>query len=205
VRAINSADTTMNNQFVNIIDIDSVRRNSYTVQLLLLFLFFSCFCVGVLGAQESRKGEKKYQPHTNAVETISLDELEQLYLKNTSDTLLVVNFWATWCKPCVEELPLFEQITKDFATKKVKVVLVSLDFLKDKETKLIPFIKKRRLSSKVVLLSSKLNTTEIEQIHKEWSGAIPMTIIHRGSSSTHLFFEKQFSDDELKQVISKNI
>lgn len=171
----------------------------------MLDIFLSFVPLGVLHAQVTSSSKQPIKSQNKVIETISLDELEKNYLKNTSDTLLVVNFWATWCKPCVEELPLFEQITKEFAGKKVKVVLVSLDFLKDKETKLIPFVAKRQLQSKVVLLSSKLNTTEIEQISKDWSGAIPMTIIHRGSTSTHLFFEKQFSENELSELITKQM
>ena len=54
-------------------------------------------------------------------------------IDNTSDTVYVVNFWATWCKPCVEELPDFEKANQDFATQKVKVLLVTMDFKEDLE------------------------------------------------------------------------
>ena len=45
-----------------------------------------------------------------------------------SDTVYVLNFWATWCAPCVEELPSFEKLNKAYAGKPVKEVLINTDF-----------------------------------------------------------------------------
>ena len=78
----------------------------------------------------------------------SFDDLEPLFNKQT-DTTYVINFWATWCKPCIEELPYFEKLHKDFGSEKLKVILVSLDFPKDFKTKLIPFVEEHQLRSDV--------------------------------------------------------
>ena len=82
------------------------------------------------------------------------DALEKELFKE-NDTLYVVNFWATWCAPCVKELPYFETFSNENSTQKVKVILVSLDFEKQKESKLIPFLKKKKITSNVVLLLEK--------------------------------------------------
>ena len=69
-------------------------------------------------------------------------DLYQAAVTPDPDKVYVVNYWATWCAPCVKELPHFERLGSDYADKNVEVVLVSLDFKNQQERALIPFIKK---------------------------------------------------------------
>ena len=66
------------------------------------------------------------QAASQIAEVIKLDNLKQM-LSAESDTIYVINFWATWCKPCVKEMPYFEKLGANFADKKLKVILISLD------------------------------------------------------------------------------
>jgi len=66
--------------------------------------------------------------------------LESAIIKN-ENTIYVINFWATWCMPCVKELPYFEKLNAE--NKDAKVVLISLDFKDQLESKLLPFLKKK--------------------------------------------------------------
>ena len=75
------------------------------------------------------------------------------YLEKENDTTYIINFWATWCAPCIKELPYFQQINDEFADKKLKVLLVSLDFERQIESRLIPFIKKHKVTPEVIVLS----------------------------------------------------
>src|SRR5512142_2271974 len=84
----------------------------------------------------------------NKVPTLNFNKFEP-YLHRTTDTLYIVNFWASWCVPCREELPAFEKIGDKYSKMKVKVLLVSLDFPNQLETRLLPFIKKYKLKSEV--------------------------------------------------------
>ena len=93
------------------------------------------------------------------------------------DTLYMINFWATWCKPCVEELPLFETFQAKNQAKKVKVLLVSLDFKSQIERRLIPFIQEQKLRSEVLVLADPNYNTWIAQVNDRWDGAIPATLI----------------------------
>lgn len=96
------------------------------------------------------------------------------------DTLRIFNFWATWCVPCVKELPYFENVNNEYAVQKVKVILISLDFIENLETDLIPFIKKHELSSEVVLLDDPDANRWISMVDQSWDGAIPVTLFKKG-------------------------
>src|SRR5512137_1558298 len=75
------------------------------------------------------------------------------YLHKTTDTIYIINFWATWCKPCIKELPDFERINADYRNEKVKVILVSLDFPNKHDESLIPFLIEHNIKSNVIHLT----------------------------------------------------
>jgi thiol-disulfide isomerase/thioredoxin len=134
------------------------------------------------------------------VSLIKFPTLEK-YLTSKSDTLYVINFWATWCKPCVEELPYFEKINAEYKDQKVKVLLISLDFTSQHEKQVVPFVQRRKLASEVMHLNEPNQNAWIDKVHPEWSGAIPATLFVHSSSSTYLFEEKPFTYEELKSKI----
>jgi len=120
---------------------------------------------------------------------------------NKSDTVYVINFWATWCKPCVEELPNFEKLTATYGTKNLKVILVSCDFKKQVESRLIPFIKDKNIVPQVVFMNESNPDNWIEKVDKRFSGAIPATLIINGSKGFRHFSEGEMSYDELETII----
>jgi len=121
---------------------------------------------------------------------------------NDKNTTEVVNFWATWCAPCIKELPYFEKLNSE--NKQVKVVLVSLDFKNQFESKLVPFLKKKSIKSEVVLLTDKDYNSWLPKVDNEWSGSIPATLIIKNGKKT--FAERVFSDyEELNQFVNSNI
>src|SRR5471030_1759528 len=89
--------------------------------------------------------------YSQNINVIKITDLEKR-IKNNSDTTYIVNFWATWCAPCVKELPDFDSINKVYKGQQVKVLLVSMDFKEDLRSKLIPFIKEKKITSEVNLL-----------------------------------------------------
>jgi len=118
------------------------------------------------------------------------------------NTIYVVNFWATWCAPCVKELPHFEQLNSE--NKNIKVVLVSLDFKNQFESKLLPFLKKKSIKSEVVFLSDTNYNTWLPMVDKDWSGSIPATLIIKNGDK--FFVEKMFSNyGELNDYVNKII
>lgn len=128
----------------------------------------------------------------------TFEDLEPLFHLD-NDTTYVINFWATWCAPCVAELPYFEELNDKYGI--VKVVLVSLDFERQIDRKLLPFLNKNKIGSEVRVLLDGKSHRWIDRVDPEWSGAIPVTYIRSGSKSG--FFEQVFhSFEELDAVLS---
>ena len=123
------------------------------------------------------------------------NELENYLSSKDKSKTYVLNFWATWCAPCVKELPYFEELNSNYLNQNVEVILVSLDFSKQIEKKLIPFLEKRHLKSEVVVLDDVDSNIWIPKVNKDWSGAIPATVIYNKDKS--FFYERSFTYNEL--------
>lgn len=140
------------------------------------------------------------QAKSQTIPIVKFDFYEKLRAKN-NDTTYVVNFWATWCKPCVNELPYFEQLNETYKNQKVQVVLISLDFIKQYDSKLKPFVTKNKLQSLVVLLDEPNYNAWIDKVDASWGGAIPATVIFNNEKKYYRFFEHEFTFDELEHIV----
>jgi len=132
------------------------------------------------------------------IETIDRDGLKA-YLNQNDDTTYVLNFWATWCKPCVEEMPDFLKLNREMQNKPFKMVLISLDFPSQVKSRLIPYIKENNIEAHVVLLDDPNSNAWIPMVNENWSGAIPGTLIYNHSNRE--FFEKKLHYTELKEIV----
>ena len=160
--------------------------------IVICFIF-----LGFISCKKEVLAKEKQEIDTSrvTVKVYNYKELKPL-LEQKGDKIYVVNFWATWCAPCVKELPAFEKLNSVYAAKGVEVLLVSLDFPKQKEKKLIPFIVRKNLHSKVVMLDDINEDVWIKAIDSSWSGAIPATIIYNKNSRN--FYEKYFDYETLE-------
>jgi len=132
----------------------------------------------------------------------SFDDFAPVLKQTQTDTTYVLNFWATWCPPCVKELPYFEQLQQSTAQQKIKIILVSLDFRKELETKLKPFLKQKQFSTLIVALLDSKQQQWIEKVDSTWSGALPATLVYRGSERK--FKEGEFENfDELHNLVKE--
>ncbi|AMM51233.1 redoxin [Rufibacter sp. DG15C] len=158
---------------------------------LLLCLFL---VIGVTGGTTAFGQSPK-------VPVIKLAQLQK-YLQSPADTTYIINLWATWCKPCVEEIPHFEALQKQYAGKPVKVLLVSLDFAKDLDKKVIPFVQKRQLQSTVLLLDEPDYNSWIDAFDPAWSGALPATLFLNNAKKQRFFVEKPLTPALLQEYLS---
>lgn len=133
------------------------------------------------------------------IEVIKWPKLEE-YINKKEDKIKVINFWATWCKPCVEELPHFEKIHQQYKDKNVEVLLVSLDQASMTD-KVKASLKKNNITARVVLLDEVDFNKWINQVDTTWSGSIPATLIVSKNNTSKAFYEKQFTQRELEELI----
>ena len=130
------------------------------------------------------------------VPVVDFEGLEPLLNRRDGQTY-VLNFWATWCAPCIKELPYFEEVNRD--REGVRVILVNLDMPRMWESHLIPFIQEKQLGAEVIVLDDPDQNSWIPRVHEDWSGAIPATLLYKDGSRE--FYEKPFTRDELFQTI----
>ena len=130
----------------------------------------------------------------------NFDDLEYIF-EYSNDTTYLINFWATWCGPCVKEMPYIESLKEEYASEDFEIILVSLDFKKQIQSRLIPYLNKNNIQSKVVLLLDDKANDWIDKVDKNWTGAIPITLIY--NKSKRLFFETEFhSKEELVNILN---
>jgi thiol-disulfide isomerase/thioredoxin len=175
------------------------------IQKSIYILFF---LIGFTSCKKevTKEADVEKTVQVSSVKTYNYNELKP-FLEKKDENIYIVNFWATWCAPCVKELPYFEKIKQDYASKNAEVLRVSLDFPKQVNKKLIPFINKHQIQSEVVLLDDVNEDFWIKAIDESWSGALPATIIY--SKNNRKFYEQSFDyktlERELLTFINKKL
>ena len=140
------------------------------------------------------------QAQKDFYESVSIQTFDQR-LAAGADTVFVVNFWATWCAPCIRELPHFDALQKEYAGKKLKVLLVSVDAPSRAKTALNAFLDDRNMLCEVLHLNESKPHEYIDRIAPQWSGSIPATLVIPPSPGKRLFHEGEMSLNELHHWI----
>lgn len=153
---------------------------------ILLLLSFTLLCFAPAFAQD--------------VQVIKLADLEKL-LKKPNEGVVLINFWATWCRPCIEELPYFSKAAQEYADKGVSMYFVSLDDVEILDSRVKPFVKKKGLKGMVLLLDETDQNAFINKVDPQWSGAIPTTIILTGKERKMI--EGKMEPQALKALLNK--
>lgn len=138
--------------------------------------------------------------HAQNFKPVEFSDFEN-FMQTNNDTLYVINFWATWCKPCIEELPYFENLHLESADKNIRVILVSVDTESRWSSALESFITKKNLQAEVWSFYNAKPPDWIDRISPDWSGAIPGTLFLRNGTKT--FYEKSFTYEELHTIIKQ--
>lgn len=143
--------------------------------------------------------------HGQEIRSVKITEIERII--EESKTPLIVNMWATWCKPCIEEIPYFIKEVDEYNAKvgsggdSIQLLLVSLDFKEAFPEDISSFAKKRKFKASIVWLNETNADYFCPKIAPEWSGAIPATLFVNGKTGYRNFIEKQLSHTELKKEI----
>lgn len=158
--------------------------------LIIGLLFIASLCsVNKLTAQV---GELKI---------IDVPALEEIMLQSEGYKIKVINFWATWCKPCIKELPYFVSAQSQFP--EVEFIYMSIDF-SENASKTVKFAQKKKLNpSGLYLIDDVDYNSWIDKVSPEWSGAIPATLIMKDGKK--YFYEKEFHEGELEELIKQKL
>lgn len=132
----------------------------------------------------------------------SRGEIEKL-LSNHGADLLVVNFWATWCGPCVEELPYFIRLANSHPTERVRVLGLSADFADQLETTVIPFLKSREVPYSNVVLWLDNPEDAISLVSDEWSGVLPATFFYDREGRKLKELPRVVTETELNDTVAE--
>ncbi|GAA3745328.1 TlpA disulfide reductase family protein [Flavobacterium ginsengisoli] len=146
--------------------------------------FFYLFLFGIISVSA----------YSQNVKLININQLNER-IKNGKDSTYVVNFWATWCAPCIKELPHFEKLGAEYKSEKLAVLLVSLDFKSKLTSNVVPFVKRKNLKNEVFLLNESNPQEFIDRIDPSWSGSIPATLFIKNDKRK--FVESEFTYEQL--------
>ncbi|MBC5838813.1 TlpA family protein disulfide reductase [Flavobacterium muglaense] len=164
------------------------------------YLLITCFFISPFFYAQATETQKS-STATDAIAVYDFKSLEPLLYTET-DKVYIVNFWAMWCAPCVKELPIIAEYKKNNPT--VELLLVSLDFPENIEKSLKPFLKKKGITAKVVILDDPDANGWIDKINPNWSGSLPFTILF--NSKNRSYHERAFVDSkDLENEINKII
>jgi len=133
------------------------------------------------------------------IKEVKITDLEKIIAE--SKTPLLVNFWATWCIPCIEEIPYFQEEVKKHRSDSLTLLLVSLDFKKQYPDGLSSFVRKRKFTAPVLWLNETNADYFCPKVDEKWSGSIPASLFINNKTGYRKFFEQQLSKEELKKEI----
>lgn len=127
------------------------------------------------------------------------------YIADSKDEVLVINFWATFCKPCVAEIPSFISTTEKYKADKVKLMLVSLDLKSEYPAKIAAFAKKHQFNANIAWLNETNADYFCPKVDVKWSGSIPSTIFINTKTGYRFFYEGEMTAEEFEQELKKAV
>lgn len=134
------------------------------------------------------------------LEVVKFDVLENI-IETPTEKVEVINFWATWCKPCIAEISYFQKLHQNNSS--VNVTLVSLDFADEFHQKVIPFVETKGITADIILLDNIDYNSWIDKVDPSWSGAIPATLVINHQTGKRKFVEKELQEGEIESIIKE--
>lgn len=171
-----------------------------TVALATTWFFDGCFTT-----------QENFRSRTDAATITGGAEIESIRIapatgreilqavRESEAKAVLVNIWATWCQPCIEEFPELLRLHRQYGGKGVELILVSADF-ESEMPNVIAFLAKQGVNFLTYIKSG--NDMEfIDTLNPTWSGALPATFIYDAKGVLHNFWEGKTTYSELEQKI----
>jgi thiol-disulfide isomerase/thioredoxin len=136
---------------------------------------FGCSTKWAWKTEGTKKLYKEWAALPVTIENIDTSGIKEL-IRNKSDKLRLINVWASWCGPCVQEFPDFVIIDRIYRSREFEFVSINADKLSRKDN-VLKFLQKNEASNKNYIFNSDNNTELVEAIDPDWSGALPYTLL----------------------------
>lgn len=133
------------------------------------------------------------------IKSVKVTEIEKIIAE--SKTPLIINMWATWCKPCIEEIPYFQEEVNKHIEDSLQLILVSVDFKEEFPGGIVATAIKRKFTAPILWLDETNADYFCPKIDTKWSGSVPATLFINNKTGYRKFFEEQLSKDKLKKEI----
>jgi thiol-disulfide isomerase/thioredoxin len=144
--------------------------------------------------------------YNSAAQSVKAYTADQLMRRASArDTVYIINFWATWCVPCVHELPEFDALQAIYKSKPVKIIMASFDFKESYPDKIAEFIEKKNLTPEVVWFNETDANTFIPKVDSSWLGSIPSTLILNKATRFRQFIEGTITSAQVSAIVDKQL
>ena len=164
---------------------------------------FGCSTKWFTKRENAKQSLAKWDQEPVSLTKIDLAELKKI-AANDTEKLRVVNVWATWCAPCIEELPELVTINRMYRGRKFEMITISADDLKDQD-KALRVLTKTNVSCRNVLFNSGSQDELFEGLDAEWEGGFPYTVAFAPGGKVVFRKQGQIDPGELKQVIADRV
>lgn len=142
--------------------------------------------------------------YSQRISKLKITDVEK-YMAVKNGDVLVINFWATFCKPCVAEIPSFIKTVDKYKSSQVKLLLVSLDLPSYYPAKIASFVKKNNFNTNIAWLEETNADYFCPKIDSSWSGSIPATLILNTKTGYRKFYEGEMKDAEFETMLKEVI
>lgn len=163
------------------------------VALVLLFISTGC-------DRNNSHQDKAYQEKTGMIEPVTADKLKALIGSHKGNPVLV-NVWATWCQPCVEEFPDLMEVANKYNKEGLELILVTADF-KDRIKKALTFLAKQGVTGTSYRLDGDENAF-VNGMNPDWSGALPATFVYNRDGNLADFWEGKADKARFEKAVIK--
>ncbi|MBN1397578.1 MAG: TlpA family protein disulfide reductase [Bacteroidetes bacterium] len=166
-----------------------------TTALLLILITAGFGCI----SEKSEPGKDKTDYKIEYVDESGIRSLTA----NRNGKILLLNVWATWCPPCVEEFPDLVKLANDINNSKYEIIGISVDDPGDADGKVIPFIKRYRVPFKIYIANAKNQEDLMNTFNVSWNGAIPATFFYNTAGRQHSFVIGSRSYEQFSKLLAE--
>ena len=138
------------------------------------------------------------------LKTVEASDINNQIKKHKGSKAVLINFWATYCVPCIEEFPMIVDLSKKYSEKGMQIYFVSADWL-DRKKDVRDFLLEKDVKGLSFIKEEGNDNNFINEISREWSGALPFTIVYDKNGNLSDYWEMKKNKDRFESAIIKAI